>query len=173
MATPPLTDCRMCGEEFQPRQRNVTVCSAEACRKALAKERVDRWIQRHPTGNTEASRRWRRTNPGYQHPARQALIDEINALKSKPCTDCGGIFPPYVMDFDHIGDDKVNNVGTMVSHGHSRERVMAEIAKCELVCANCHRIRTYTRSNNRDRTQGVGLPEVQVDSPASPPSDDN
>jgi hypothetical protein len=49
------------------------------------------------------------------------------------------------MDFDHISGEKKNNVGTMVAHGHSRQAVMDEIAKCDLVCANCHRIRTRNR----------------------------
>jgi hypothetical protein len=49
------------------------------------------------------------------------------------------------MDFDHVSGKKENNVGTMVAHGWNRDRVLAEIAKCDLVCANCHRIRTKKR----------------------------
>ena len=65
------------------------------------------------------------------------------------CIDCNGDFPPECMDFDHVRGVKLNNVGTMVTHGHSRERVMEEIAKCDLVCANCHRIRTKSRQLNK------------------------
>lgn len=61
-----------------------------------------------------------------------------------PCSDCGISYPPYVMDFDHIGDDKVMAVSKIVQY--SRERLIAEIAKCEVVCSNCHRIRTHLRS---------------------------
>lgn len=59
--------------------------------------------------------------------------------------DCGQRFPPYVMDFDHRDPGKkVGNVASMAV-GSSVERLMEEIEKCDIVCANCHRIRTFTR----------------------------
>lgn len=74
------------------------------------------------------------------------LVRFIDRLKSAPCTDCGLTFPPECMDYDHIGDNKVLSVSKMVRSKHSFEAVFAEIDKCELVCANCHRIRTRGRS---------------------------
>ena len=70
---------------------------------------------------------------------RQAVLDE---LKSVPCADCGGTFPPICMDFDHLGDKSFS-----VSRASTRsiDTVLAEVAKCEVVCANCHRIRTASR----------------------------
>jgi hypothetical protein len=47
-----------------------------------------------------------------------------------------------VMDFDHLSDKQLN-VSQMVTY--SDARFQAEIAKCEMVCANCHRLRTQTR----------------------------
>jgi hypothetical protein len=78
-----------------------------------------------------------------QNLKRRAFIDE---LKSAPCTDCGVTFPPECMDFDHIPEkgEKVAPVGHLFSSA-SQERLEAEIAKCELVCSNCHRIRTKNR----------------------------
>lgn len=64
----------------------------------------------------------------------------------RPCLDCGGSFPFYVMEYDHIGDDKLDSVGSLANQCVSLERLQAEIAKCELVCANCHRERTWLRS---------------------------
>jgi hypothetical protein len=65
--------------------------------------------------------------------------------KSQPCADCGGIFPFYVMDFDHReGEEKLSHVSTLVKM-MSLQRLLDEIAKCDVVCANCHRIRTYMR----------------------------
>jgi hypothetical protein len=49
------------------------------------------------------------------------------------------------MDFDHVRGEKVANVSVLVAGGASRRRVLAEIAKCEVVCANCHRERTHGR----------------------------
>jgi hypothetical protein len=52
------------------------------------------------------------------------------------------------MEFDHLpGFEKTNNVGNMKSR--SREAILAEIAKCEIVCGNCHRARTWLRGRER------------------------
>ena len=61
-------------------------------------------------------------------------------LKNHPCMDCGGTFPPECMDFDHVRGEKVCGVGLLVED--TTGKLDAEIAKCDLVCANCHRIRT-------------------------------
>lgn len=69
-------------------------------------------------------------------------------LKRFPCVDCGGTFPPCVMDWDHRpGEEKLFQLGTAVRWG--RTAALAEIAKCDLVCANCHRIRTSQRGGHR------------------------
>lgn len=68
-----------------------------------------------------------------------------NIKENTPCADCGNKFPAVCMDFDHIGDDKRDNVATLALNGVSIATLDAEIAKCELVCANCHRIRTVSR----------------------------
>jgi hypothetical protein len=76
-----------------------------------------------------------------------ALKAEIDALKSTPCLDCGVGYPPYVMEFDHRpGEVKVGEVSKMVAN-NQRTKVFAEIPKCDIVCANCHRQRTYLRAN--------------------------
>ena len=76
---------------------------------------------------------------------RNILREEVNEIKSQPCMDCGVSYPPYVMDFDHrAGVDKEGLVSRLVGQG-SRNRVYKEIEKCDVVCSNCHRIRTYNR----------------------------
>lgn len=62
-------------------------------------------------------------------------------LCNSSCTDCGNT-DPRVLEFDHLRD-KVFNVAQMQSY--SLKRVQEEIDKCEVVCANCHKIRTYSR----------------------------
>ncbi len=49
------------------------------------------------------------------------------------------------MDFDHLRDKKSKKsaVGLMAMQEHSMKVILEEIAKCEVVCSNCHRIRTY------------------------------
>lgn len=66
----------------------------------------------------------------------------LRAAKQRPCMDCGVSYPPYVMDFDHRDpSQKIEDASQMVNL--SAERLEAEIAKCDLVCANCHRERTW------------------------------
>ena len=65
----------------------------------------------------------------------------IDALKNSPCVDCGGSFEACVMDFDHVRGVKKDDVSRMARYKLST--ILEEIAKCDLVCANCHRIRTW------------------------------
>ena len=76
---------------------------------------------------------------------RDDLINFVVALKKKPCMDCGVQYPYYVMDFDHRDrKTKLASINQMVNfHSYSKEKILVEIEKCDLVCANCHRIRTY------------------------------
>lgn len=62
-------------------------------------------------------------------------------LRKGPCSDCCGIFDPFVMEFDHR--DPATKVFSMANYGtRSLKRVKEELAKCDLVCANCHKLRT-------------------------------
>ena len=74
---------------------------------------------------------------------RQAIVDQA---KAAGCVDCGivNIDHPEIFDFDHTGDDKAAGVAAFMTKGTEADLV-AEIAKCEVVCANCHRIRTKAR----------------------------
>ena len=73
------------------------------------------------------------------------LAQYLRDLKTKtPCVDCGINYPYYVMDFDHVRGQKHANVMELVST-LSKKRIDLEIAKCEIVCSNCHRIRTNMR----------------------------
>lgn len=75
---------------------------------------------------------------------RQEWFDYLQGLKSRPCTDCGVSYHPYVMDFDHVRGTKVRAVSQYNSF-KSLDEIKQELLKCELVCANCHRVRTLTR----------------------------
>jgi len=62
-------------------------------------------------------------------------------LKSKKCVDCGND-DVRVLEFDHKSAlDKKDNVGNMM-HRYSWKTILEEIKKCEIRCANCHRIKT-------------------------------
>lgn len=79
---------------------------------------------------------------------RRALVDDIKT--STGCADCGLVLPdhPEIYDFDHRpGEPKVASVAKLMTKG-TVEQILEEIAKCDVVCANCHRIRTRERPSN-------------------------
>lgn len=76
---------------------------------------------------------------------RERNRDYVDRLKREPCTDCRGRFPAPAMDFDHVDDDKAANIAALVRRGVSTGRLLDELAKTELVCSNCHRVRTARR----------------------------
>lgn len=82
--------------------------------------------------------------------AREKRYKKFYKLKSKPCMDCGGEYIPTAMHFDHIGTDKEYDIASMLCQ-NSWETIEKEIAKCDLVCGNCHALRTARRSFELDK----------------------
>lgn len=86
------------------------------------------------------------------------------AFKATPCADCGRTYPHYVMQFDHVKPGKIGCVATI--KGGCKDRLLKEIAKCEVVCANCHAERTYKRAqekkNGSTRIQVTRLPDGDI-----------
>ena len=67
----------------------------------------------------------------------------LSLKRGRPCTDCGRLFPPQVLQWDHLpGVAKLGEIST----GLRGDDILNEIAKCELVCTNCHAIRTFQRA---------------------------
>src|ERR1700687_5556177 len=65
-------------------------------------------------------------------------------IKNRPCMDCQGWLGPCQMEFDHRpGVEKIRDVSRM--RGCTLKRLLAEAAKCDIVCANCHKLRTTQR----------------------------
>lgn len=103
--------------------------------------------------NAASAKRWRERDPEAAKATKHRTIAKnraaVHDAKSRPCSDCGVQYPYYVMEFDHLdADEKHFNVSagvTSVSH----TRLLAEIAKCQVVCANCHAERTHRRKQAR------------------------
>jgi hypothetical protein len=53
-----------------------------------------------------------------------------------------------MLDFDHIKDKKYN-ISRMIHDGFSWKAIKKEVEKCEVVCANCHRVRTHYRLTHK------------------------
>jgi hypothetical protein len=106
---------------------------------------LEAFARKGPDGRQSYCRDCRRV---YQRGRPRVLLAKrlVREAKKGPCADCGVEYPHYVMDFDHRpGAGKHANLSILVKRGASRESILAEIAKCDLVCANCHRARTYRR----------------------------
>ncbi len=106
---------------------------------------------RNPTGRKRLfctklcySRARKRREPPAQVAAQQARFAAkrraiIDAAKAVPCSDCGIQYPPVCMDFDHVRGAKSFTIG--YDYRGALDRVLEEIAKCDVRCANCHRLR--------------------------------
>lgn len=68
---------------------------------------------------------------------------------SRGCHDCGYNAHGVALQFDHLRDKKAN-VSNMIRSDYSWETIKEEILKCEVVCANCHALRTKTRKDGQD-----------------------
>lgn len=71
--------------------------------------------------------------------------ERVQALKDmQPCVDCEVAYPFYVMQWDHVRGEKLLDLASAKTSA-AWEKVLTEIAKCDLVCANCHAARTWRR----------------------------
>lgn len=68
---------------------------------------------------------------------------KLDEIKKAPCSDCNESFLACQMDFDHVHGDKVSSISQMLRGPLAK--LLLEIEKCELVCANCHATRTHSR----------------------------
>lgn len=105
-------------------------------------------MYKDPEKQRQYQREWERSRQRDNSGTRRAWRDRVNEIKNTtPCTDCHKLWPYYVMQFDHIGDDKVAGINKLLRHG-TWQQIEDEIKKCELVCGNCHAIRGFQRLHN-------------------------
>lgn len=86
----------------------------------------------------------RKTKIETRKALRKKREEYLVSVLSGGCIDCGNR-DIRVLEFDHLRD-KVMNVTQMLVDGYSIESMAKEIEKCEIVCANCHKIRTQQRA---------------------------
>ena len=91
-------------------------------------------------------------------------ISRITAIKlERGCADCGYRLHPHALEFDHLPEyEKTAEVAHLAWSAGTWGRIAAEIAKCEVVCANCHAIRTTERNQRGPRALRAGL-SAQLD----------
>jgi len=81
--------------------------------------------------------------------ARKKINSIFRKIKEdRGCMDCKLSFPHYVLEFDHVPErGEKKGSPAIVAYNKSLEEGMKELKKCDVVCANCHKKRTYERAD--------------------------
>ncbi len=111
-----------------------------ACKDCTAKRSKELYYANREARTAQVAEKRR----SYRDKAREFVL---SYLSTHPCVDCGET-DPVVLDFDHVRGQKVRNISQMIYGGVSLPTIQEEIEKCEVRCANCHRIKTAERRIN-------------------------
>ena len=95
--------------------------------------------------------------------------EKVDAIKrTQPCLDCFRTYPPCVMEYHHTKEDKKDTVSRLLGR-RKWSVIQTEIDKCELLCANCHRIRTsldIEKKKLSGRPRKYPTPGAKVEAPS-------
>ena len=147
------TSCKSCCIEHMRAYNNTTLKQCSTCREERPLRMFPMTRQR-PFRRTNKCRACTESGATRNNPrkpessenrkSRIAMKKKVFLLyfKTHPCVDCGET-NPVVLDFDHRDpDDKEFTISQGLGHSFSLHRLMVEIEKCDVRCANCHRKRT-------------------------------
>jgi len=134
--------CTKCGVE-QPSSQFSWKNQKKRKRRSMCKVCHSAYRRQHYLDNhemyKEKARRWDKENrQEYLDKSRRYVLDY---LIEHPCVDCGET-NPIVLEFDHVRGKKVEAIAVLVKSIVTLERLQSEIDKCDVRCANCHRIKT-------------------------------
>ncbi len=115
----------------------------KACRKVTDRQTY----LRRSEEQRERYRQWNRLN------MERNVRLTYEYLLEHPCVDCGEA-DPIVLEFDHVSGEKRGNIGDMIGSGRTWKRLLIEIEKCEVRCANCHRRVTARRAGTKRHLWG-------------------
>jgi len=139
--------CASCGHAARPGKRTCQACSDRNSSLAAARQRkrVKEQGRCGSCGNPTREGKWHcgacRDRLRLRRNKKKQIAVEMLGGK---CFDCKKEYPPEVFDFDHCSGEKVEEIATLIRDKPWTE-VLEELKKCELVCSNCHRVRTVRR----------------------------
>ncbi len=121
-------------------------------KKIKRKEYNDRYKSKHPERVIEQDKKYKEKHKieirqkASKWQKEKGRINKLKAIEylGGQCTDCKNTFPPYVYDFHHL-DPKIKDSGIARIMGRTWEKIVPELNKCVLLCANCHRIRENSK----------------------------
>lgn len=121
---------------------------SEFSKNASREDGLQRYCKRCQSGKTK--KHYGENRSYYVDKAKKTaaeLKQFVDELKKGPCKDCGNRFNPWQMDFDHRDrSTKGGNISRLLKYG--KKKLLAELEKCDLVCANCHRNRTHAKEDH-------------------------
>lgn len=136
-------------------------------RRRHARNNPEKWCPRCETWKPRTAEHFYRAKTGWQGYCipctssaprsasnRPGKAEQLKALKDgQRCVDCGLPWRFFQLDYDHRpGEVKIAPVARLMSQNCAWDKILAEVAKCDLVCANCHRMRTFTRGQTKGLT---------------------
>jgi len=130
--------CSKCGPPAQPIENFAIRNRERGTRQAMCKMCQRKYGRTHYETYRSAYIEKARRRNAEQNRINAAFI--IDYLRQHLCVDCGES-DVVVLEFDHQRD-KTLDISVLSREGYSLDRLKQEIAKCEVVCANCHRRRT-------------------------------
>jgi hypothetical protein len=118
----------------------MKVCRKCKVEQPLINFLVDKRVNK-PTSRCDACRK--EAQRGYYKKARPHIKAWIyDYLSNNPCVDCGEA-DPLRLEFDHRSDKHFNIGKSFIGKAKNIDIVQSEIAKCDVRCANCHRVKTH------------------------------
>ncbi len=146
-----MKKCNKCNQEkdlsefsWKSKPKGIKQAKCKACYRELR----NKWYQDHKEDEVKTAKK-------YIYKRRKEIKEWFNNLKSKSeCAHCGETKPP-VLQFHHLDpSEKDINIGEAVHIGWSLKRIELEIAKCIVLCANCHilehvKLRTKTKRKHK------------------------
>ena len=133
----PTKRCNTCGEDKPS--------SGDECAFNKKAKAHDGLQSKCRVCSRKATREHYENNKSYYvekaHDYRDEIRHEVEEIKKRPCQDCKRSFPPCCMSFIHRdGETNTHIISALAANGRSRDLIMDEMSKCDLVCANCERI---------------------------------
>jgi len=128
--------CKVCGirKPYSEYHRNRNGYKGK-CKECVSEKAHTYWNKNKERLQEQAKERNRRNSEAGKLLVRTYLDDKV-------CVDCG-IADWRVLEFDHVRGEKLGNVCEMMTG--CLEKLADEILKCDVICANCHKIRTANR----------------------------
>lgn len=128
--------------------RMVQLCASAARIRDELEKCVPRCARCHrlktASHNPCAWRSAKKLPPSWRRRLERQDVNNVIKVRNG-CTDCGWAGWPRGLDWDHVRGQKIAGVAGLIANGRPWVEVLAEMAKCEVVCANCHRLRTLKR----------------------------